>query len=355
VTCGTAFERHRMYYARRVKLPRRCGRVLARSLFGKGRNGGVTGLLQISARIVLALLLSVPLHSIAAAPAAVASDNARDELVLARVSDNPKDDYQHLKPLLDYVVPRMADVGIRRGRVLMAQDNQQMISYLRRGKVDWVTETAGAAMAYQERGGARLLLATARAGRASYQSVFFARRDSGIQSLADLRGRSLAFQSSASTSAYFLPASAVLAENMPLVILATPADRASADVVGFVFARSEFNIATWVHKGLVDAGAFGDQDWSDLERLPASMRNDLVVFHRTSFVPRALELVRGDLAPEVEQRLRLVLLAAETDPAAVEPLRSYWRTTAFHPVDDATRASLDRLRVGVARIHAEVE
>ena len=67
-------------------------------------------------------------------------------LVLGRISDDPKAHYEQLKPLLDYVVPRMADVGIREGRILMARDAQQMTSYLRRGRVDWVTETAGTGM-----------------------------------------------------------------------------------------------------------------------------------------------------------------------------------------------------------------
>ena len=72
-------------------------------------------------------------------------------LVLGRVSDDPKSHYDQLKPLLDYVVPRMASVGIRSGRILMAKDAQQMGSYLRRGRVDWVTETAGTAMARKEK------------------------------------------------------------------------------------------------------------------------------------------------------------------------------------------------------------
>ena len=33
--------------------------------------------------------------------------------------------------------------AIREGRILMARDVQQMNSYLRRGRVDWVTETPG--------------------------------------------------------------------------------------------------------------------------------------------------------------------------------------------------------------------
>ncbi|HVF35539.1 MAG TPA: PhnD/SsuA/transferrin family substrate-binding protein, partial [Candidatus Saccharimonadia bacterium] len=222
-------------------------------------------------------------------------------------------------------------------------------------KVDWVTETAGSAMTLQDRAGARLLLAAERAGTNAYQSVLFSRRDSGIATLADLRGRSIAFQNGASTSSYFLPASELLHAGLPLAILASPSDRPAKDMVGFVFARSELNISAWVHKGLVDAGAFSDQDWRNLERMPESYRGDLVVFHRTQFVPRALELVRGDIEPGVEARLRAVLLAAASDPRAADAMRSYYQSTAFIELNDAMRDALAGLRDGVARIRSEVE
>src|SRR5690606_17619355 len=100
----------------------------------------------------------------------------------------------------DYVVPRMADVGIREGRILMARDAQQMQSYMRRARVDWVTETTASAMLLQERAGAEPLLLTERDGVSTYHTVYFAHRDSGITSLADLRGHSIAFQNRSSTS-----------------------------------------------------------------------------------------------------------------------------------------------------------
>ncbi|MGB0514213.1 MAG: hypothetical protein ACPGJE_05160, partial [Wenzhouxiangellaceae bacterium] len=68
-------------------------------------------------------------------------------LVLGRVSDNPAAHYDRLKPLLDYVVARMGDLGIREGQVLMARDGAAMANYLRQERVDWLTETAGAALA----------------------------------------------------------------------------------------------------------------------------------------------------------------------------------------------------------------
>ena len=297
--------------------------------------------------------IGAALLSALTAPAHAAGDER--VLVLGRISDDPKAHYEQLKPLLDYVVPRMRDVGITEGRILMARDAQQMTSYLRRGRVDWVTETAGTGMQLQQRAGARPLLLTERGGVSRYHGVFFVRRDSGLERLSDLEGRTIAFQNTASTSAYFAPATALLDAGQRLEILLSPMDRPSADAVGYVFARSELNIAAWVDKRLVDAGVVSNLDWDDVRRMPPAFRRDFRVIHETQDFPRALEMVRGDLDPKIEARLREVLLEAAQDPAASEALSVFFRTTRFLPVDPASQQALDDLRRGVARVREQLE
>ncbi|BCT93042.1 phosphate-binding protein [Lysobacter helvus] len=276
-------------------------------------------------------------------------------LVLGRISDDPKAHYEQLKPLLDYVVPRMANVGIREGRILMAHDVQQMNSYLRRGRVDWVTETAGTGMLLQQGSGAKPLLITERDGVSQYTTVFFARRDSGIRSIDDLRGRSVAFQNPYSTSAYYVPAADVLDRGLPLEILLSPMDRPAPDGVGYLFARTELNIATWVHKRLVDVGVMSNLDWQNPQRVPLAFRADLVIVHETPSYPRALEMVRGGMDPKVEARLREVLVEASKDPDAREALLQFFKTTRFLPIDANSEHALERIGSGVKRIRAEVE
>lgn len=276
-------------------------------------------------------------------------------LVLGRISDDPKAHYEQLKPLLDYVVPRMADVGIREGRILMAKDPQQMASYLRRGRVDWVSETAGTAVLLQQRAGAKPLLLTERDGTSQYHSLFFARRDSGLRTLDDLRGHSVAFQRPSSTSAYFVPAAELLDRGLSLEILLSPTDRLDSGVVGYLFARSELNIATWVHKRLVDVGVMSNLDWDNPRRMPAAFRRDLQVIGKTEDYPRALEVVRGDLDPKVEKRLREVLFQAANDPDASEALLRFFKTTRFLPIDPASQRALDHIAIGVGRVRVDVE
>jgi len=302
---------------------------------------------------LLCILLAL-LPSARAQVAAPVEDDA-SVLVLGRVSDDPKLHYDQLKPLLDYVVPRMASVGIRSGRILMARDLQQMGSYLRRGRVDWVTETSGNAVLLERRANARSLLITERDGASRYHSVFFVRRDSPVRSLADLAGRSVAFQSPYSTSAYYLPASALLEAGQKMELLLSPMDKPSPQAVGYLFARTELNITTWVHKRLVDAGVLSNLDWANPQRMPPAFVADFRVVAESQDVPRALVLTRGDLEPKVEARLREVLMEASIDPDAGEALRRFIGTSRFVDVSAEDRQSLDRLGRGLTRVRLEVE
>lgn len=286
---------------------------------------------------------------------AVAQPRSSSVLVLGWISDDPKDSYSRLKPLLDYVVPRMRDVGIEQGRILMARDPRQMASYLRRGQVDWVTQTVGAALLLQQRAEAEPLLLTERGGVQQYHTVFFVRKDSPIHSLSELRGHTIAFQNSLSTSAFFVPMATLLDHGVRGETLVSPHDRPGRDAVGYVFARTEANIATYVHKRLVDAGAFSNLDWADPAKVPLTYRHDLRIIDETVDVPRGLEMVRHDLDPRVRQRLREVLLEASSDPKAAQALHEFFGATGFYPMDGASERALQQFNRSLRRVRAETE
>ncbi len=304
---------------------------------------------SMTARLLLAAL--VPLLAAMAFPVS-GNDGV---LVLGRISDDPRHHYGQLKPLLDYVVPRMAEVGIVEGRILMASDALQMQRYLRRGRVDWVTETPAMAVQLGRRVGARTLLATERGGVDLYHTVVFVREDSPVRTLADLRGRSLALQRAASTSAYYAPAMSILGAGLNLEPLLSPSDSPDPANIGYLFAGSEHNILAWVRVGLSDAGAFSNLDWQafGLDRPMSPPR--LRVIHRTQHFPRAVELVRADLPEPVAERLREVLLGAADDPEAGPALRSFFDTTGFKRIDRETERLLVALGDGVARVREELE
>lgn len=314
----------------------------------RGR-GWIAAISRRLGKLILAALLGAGLG----APVARAGD--AHVLVLGRISDDPSTHYEQLKPLLDYVVPRMAEVGIREGRILMARDPQQMASYLRRGRVDWVTETAGSAAILAERADARPLLVTERDGESSYHTVYFARADSGITDIAALQGARIAFQRPTSTSAYFIPAGYLLRSGVELEILMSPLDTVGSNALAYLFARSELNIATWVHKGLVDVGVMSNLDWENPRRMPTAFKQDMRLIGRSEAFPRALELVSKDLDSRVRTRLREVLLAAADDPLAAAALDEFFGTTRFLPLDDEARREFAQVQALVRLVREKVE
>ena len=276
-------------------------------------------------------------------------------LVLGRVSDDPKSQYEQMKVLLDYVVERMDDVGIREGRILMARDAVQMASYLRRGRVDWVSETAAAGVLLQQRAEADTLVLSERNGIRRYHTIYFARRDSPIKSIDQLRGHRIAFQNRTSTSAYFIPAMELLELGLPMEILGSPFDAPVESSVGFVFARTERNIATWVHKGLVDVGAVSNLDWPNPKHIPEFFKSDFLIIRESEEVPRGVEMVRKDLDARVRARLHDVLLGMGDDPVAVAKLARFHQSLKFLDLDDRDRRDLKRLHTGVIRVISEIE
>jgi phosphonate transport system substrate-binding protein len=291
------------------------------------------------------LLLCLLLVGLSSPPGSVyASVTEPDTLVIGKISRNPKKHYRYLKPMARYAVEKMHDLGIVHSKVLMAKNKEQLADLVRRGEIDWVTETPFMAAYLHEFAGAEILVRKWKKGVPDYYTVFFARKESGVGELSDLRGKVIAFEDPASTSAFYYPAYVILRSGLKLIYLDNIRDKPPADSVGFVFAREEINIATLVHKGIVDAGVFSNNDWNKEDHLPTRYRKDFSVFHRTPKLIRALEIIRKDLDPAVKQRLERVLLEADRDNGAGGVLRAYQRTKHFDKLSKEQEEEVYQLR-----------
>ncbi len=276
-------------------------------------------------------------------------------LVMGRLSDDPGGTIGRLQPLLDYVVADLAEFGVERGQVIMARDANQLASYLRQEKVDWVGDTAAVALQLIDRAGAEPIAMVNKRGSKRYRTVLFARTDSDIDTIADLAGKTIAFQNTSSTSAYYLPAGMLLEAGLRPAILVSPLEKPAPGVVGYAFSRLEANSAAWVHKRVVDAAAVSDQDWNDAERIPTSFRDDLRVFAESPEVPRGIELIRSGLPAELREQILETLLNAHQDDEGRRALAAYFRTDQFtEPTSDDLEA-LYALRPWLRRVREEVE
>lgn len=104
-------------------------------------------------------------------------------------------------------------------------------------------------------------------------AVVFAVRDgSPIRSMADLKGRKLAFEGVWNRSGYFGPITLIQRAGYPMEYLDTVRNDVTPDAINFVFAGDEVNMVAWLNRGLIDAIAFNRTDWNNEEETPLHIR-----------------------------------------------------------------------------------
>jgi phosphonate transport system substrate-binding protein len=276
-------------------------------------------------------------------------------LVLGRISDDPKTHYKGLRPLLDYVVERMADLGVTEGKVIMARDRRQMLSYLRQGKVDWVSDTVGTALILRHRGNGRFLATHRKLGESDYRATVFVRRDSSIESMEDLRGNTIAFEHIGSTTGFMVPAVELLRHNLPLALMGSPRERPPEHMVGYFFSGDEINTSTWVDKRLIDAGAMANTDWDRPHQVPTAFKGDLRIIYEGEKLPRALEVVRNGLDPVIAARLKKILLETHQNEIGMEILKGYQNTSRFDDYVPQQWPYVESLWDDLEKVLAEVD
>ncbi|MCD4718737.1 MAG: phosphate/phosphite/phosphonate ABC transporter substrate-binding protein [Desulfobacula sp.] len=302
------------------------------------------------------LVCSMAMVSMAdnALPLELVDSIRKNVLVIGKISNNPKKHYTYLKPIADYVVSHMNDLGITESKVIFAKNTEQMVTYIKKGKVDWITETPFTAVIFQEEAGAQMLLRRWKRGVPEYHTVFITRRDSDIRSINDLIGKTIAFESPESTSAFFIPLYVLLEKGINPVKLDSPFDKPPKGRVGYVFSGQEINMSIWLHKRMVDVSAYSNLDWDKKDHTPLELRKDFIIFHHTKPVPRVIELVRNNLDPAVKFRLKEVLMKAHLDLKAKPVLKKYQKTTKFDELNSQALDSIDRIRSILKFIQMEI-
>lgn len=145
-----------------------------------------------------------------------------------------------------------------------------------------------------------------RAEDATFHSKIIARAGSGIETLADLKGKSFAFGSVSSTSGHLMPRHFLRAAGID------PDKHFSR----YSFSGAHDATAKWVESGKVDAGALNESVWEKLVEAKKVDPSKVKVIHTTPAYFDYNWTVRGDLDASLREKIRKAFLAL--DPANPE-------------------------------------
>ena len=261
-------------------------------------------------------------------------------IVLGDIADDPAKKIARFTPLAEYLAANLSEHGITEGRVKLAPDMETMARWLAASEVDLYFDSLYPAMIVGDPSGARPILRRWKDGVSEYYTVIFARADSGIDSLDDLRGEVLALDEAFSTSGFLLPL-AYLAEQGVRAVPATGALAMNADeAVRYSFSGDDENTLRWVISGVAAAGAIDDEGYL---KLPEETRAGLVSIAETMTVPRQVAMLRPGVDAALEDAIAGLLLALDESPEGLEVLEVF-KTTQFDAFPDGPEAALASLR-----------
>jgi phosphonate transport system substrate-binding protein len=293
----------------------------------------------------LAFILVALLFNLMAASNAVAQAREAVELKtlsLGLVSETHRKEIEgHFRDFVNYMTRKLSTGSEIEGKVVVAATPFELAKLIEQRRVDLYMESAYPTYVINSvHGAGKLLLRRWKSGLAEYYSVIFTRRDSGVNRLEDLKGKTFVFEDAGSTSGYLLPKLFLQRQGLKL----TEKGRLSADSiatdVGYFFARSQEKLVESVLTKQAAAGAFSNDDFQALEE---KKKVDIVALAQTDRLPRHLLSVRSDLAPAVVSRLEKILLAMDDDAEGRKILQKTDGTTKFDVLPGGEAAMRRRL------------
>ncbi|GMQ48968.1 phosphate/phosphite/phosphonate ABC transporter substrate-binding protein [Vibrio sp. 10N] len=250
-------------------------------------------------------------------------------------------------PLAKYLGQTLAQFGYTQGRVKVTNSIVELGQWLDNGEIDMVSETLFSALKLQQEHNADILLRRWKKGQADYQTIFFARKNSGIHTLDDLIGKTLVLEDRSSTSGFYMPVQTLLNQQLPMTSQPSPTNNTHSSHVNIVVAgdvlrrADEISLSTWVAHGQADAGAFANTNWDDSGDMPPHIKPEMEIIHRTEFIPRSVILLRRDLPVQVSQAITESLVNAHQTAQGKAALYKFQKTTKFEAFSPAQLQSFE--------------
>jgi len=264
-------------------------------------------------------LSPLPLRSLAvvlaAALGATASAAERPVLRVSAIPDEAPTELQRkFKPLGDYLAK---ELGME-VKFQPVTDYAATVEGLAGGHLDLVWYGGFTFVQARRRTGTAVPLVQ-REEDAHFHSKFITRAGSGVKSLSDLRGKTLAFGSESSTSGHLMP-------RYYLIEAGLDPDK---DLARYAFSGAHDATAKWVEQGKVDAGALNESVWNKLVEEKKVDPAKVTVFYTTPEFQDYNWTVRGDLDPALASAIQRAFLALDAANPEHRKILDLQRTKRF--------------------------
>ncbi len=209
-------------------------------------------------------------------------------------------------------------------------DYAAAVETLVNGKVDLAWFGGFTVVQALQRSGGQVVPLVQRTEDEVFRSVFITQADSGIGSLADLKGHTLAFGSQSSTSGHLMPRHFLLAERID----------PDTDLKRIAFSGAHDATIAAVASGKVDAGALNISVWEKFVAEGKVDQKRVKVFYTTPTYHDYNWTVHANMAPALQQKIRAAFLALDPSKPADKAILDLQRATRFVPTQASNYDSI---------------
>lgn len=179
-------------------------------------------------------------------------------------------------------------------------------------------------LANQESDAQVILTAINKSGEAKYRSQFLARKDSGINSFEDIKGKRVAFVDPSSTSGYLFPGAHLMSEGIDI----------EKDIEYMYSGGHDKSIQLLINGDVDVISTFVDARERYVEEFPTAMEETEVLGY-TDYIPNISVTTRGDMDAELQGKIQATLLKVVESEEGGKLLQELFNMYGFEKATDA--------------------
>ena len=317
----------------------------------------------MTGRLIFSLLMTLMIFLNVVNASSLSSDQAKQSkpFTIGIISDKPKSKIKAATPFANYMAAQLTHFGYTHGRVIVTSTADEMRLLIENGEVRLITSTLYSALFFESSSSVEISGLRWKQNSPDYTSVIFTRHDSNISKLDQLKGKTIVFEKPSSTSAFFLPASHLIANGITLQKLSSISQRPDPDKVGYLFIKqqlnnaNELNMSIWVYHKRVEAAAFSHIDWADKSTVPKKVSESLNVISETNRLPRSLMLTSTKLGGLERLAIQQAMYSAHENQLGLASLLSFKETTKIEPISHSERMNIEHSRQTFSEVLALIE
>jgi len=244
------------------------------------------------------------------------SAHAQDTITIGTIDSEPEEKFSKFGYIANYLQKKLNKKNIK-VNVEIPKDINTAIKLINENRLDIFVDSVYPTLIVQKKTGVSIECKRWKKGSEGYKSVIFVNKQSSINSIEDLKGKTIAFEDEFSTSAFYIPKKAM--EKHGLVV----SNKGEPNSLKYSFAGSEKNTAAWVLYKKVDAAATDDLTFESFDK------NLFNVIYKSKLVPRHLVSFSKNINYELKKEILVILYNMHNDQEGQKALKAFSKTKKF--------------------------